>query len=210
MSRHLLRVWLPDRPGSLGELAGSIGDAGGNVEGVEILESGAGRAIDELLVSTEDIGPVVAALARVDGVDVEWVKPAEVGDGGPDLEALEAGARLLAATDVSELAAQLAAVAARLTQASWAVVARLDPAALVVQVGEDVPTAAWLAAFVAGSRYVDENGAGIDDMCWAELGPDDVLALGRQGHQFRTRELRRVHALAAMASFRLAQLRAHA
>ncbi len=210
MIRHLLRVWLPDRPGSLGELAGAIGNAGGNVEGVEILESGAGRAIDELLVSTDDIDPVVMALARVDGVDVEWVKPAAVGDGGPDLEALEACAQLLASTDAQALAEELAAVTARLTQATWAVVARLDPAAMVFQLGDDVPTAAWLAAFVAGSRYVDENGAGIDDMCWAELGPDDVLALGRQGHPFRARELRRVHALAAVATIRLAQLRAHA
>lgn len=210
MPRHLLRVWLPDRPGSLGVLATAIGDAGGNVEGVEILESGIGRAIDELLVAADDIDAVVVALSSLDGFDVEWVKVADIGDGGPELEALEAGVTFMAATTPDELAIVLVNTAFRLMQATWAVVADLDQARVVAEQGTDAPTLAWLSAFVAGSRHVDGNGAGagIDDLCWADLGPSLVLALGRQGHPFRARELRRVQALGGLAAFRLGQLQA--
>ena len=54
----LLRVWVPDRPGALGAVASRVGAVGGDVIGIDILERGAGRAIDELwveLTSTDQI-----------------------------------------------------------------------------------------------------------------------------------------------------------
>ena len=48
--RYLVRVWLPDRPGALGQVASRIGAAKGDVVGIEILERGAGRVIDEIVV----------------------------------------------------------------------------------------------------------------------------------------------------------------
>ena len=45
-----MRVWLPDRPGALGAVASRIGAVRGDLVGVDILERGAGRAIDELVV----------------------------------------------------------------------------------------------------------------------------------------------------------------
>ena len=50
MSTWIVRVWLPDRPGALGQVASRIGAVRGDVVGIDILERGAGRAIDELAV----------------------------------------------------------------------------------------------------------------------------------------------------------------
>jgi len=43
-------VWLPDRPGALGQVASRIGAVRGDVLGIEVLESGAGSVIDELII----------------------------------------------------------------------------------------------------------------------------------------------------------------
>ena len=48
---HLLRVALPDVPGSLGRLATAIGLAGGNIEAIEIVEHRAdGVAVDDVFL----------------------------------------------------------------------------------------------------------------------------------------------------------------
>src|SRR5437764_1783624 len=88
----VLRVWLPDRPGALGAVASRIGAVRGDLVGIDILERGAGRAIDELIVelpSRDLVSLLVDEMGQVDGVDVEDVRPA--GDGKPDprVDALE-------------------------------------------------------------------------------------------------------------------------
>ena len=50
MALFVLRIWLEDRPGALGAVASRIGAVKGDLVGIEILERGGGRAIDELLV----------------------------------------------------------------------------------------------------------------------------------------------------------------
>ena len=50
MATYVVRVWVPDRPGALGAVASRVGAVRGDLVGVEILERGAGRAIDELVV----------------------------------------------------------------------------------------------------------------------------------------------------------------
>ena len=48
---YLLRVALPDVPGSLGRLASAIGAAGGNIDAIEIVErTSDGRAIDDVIL----------------------------------------------------------------------------------------------------------------------------------------------------------------
>ena len=54
MPSYVVRVWLPDRPGALGQVASRIGAVRGDVVGIDILERGAGRAIDELAVALPD------------------------------------------------------------------------------------------------------------------------------------------------------------
>lgn len=55
MTRYVVvRVWLADRPGSLGQLASKIGAVGGDLVGIDILERDGARAVDELTVELPD------------------------------------------------------------------------------------------------------------------------------------------------------------
>src|SRR5439155_291311 len=54
MGVFVMRVWLPDRPGALGAVASRIGAVRGDLVGIDILERGAGRAIDELVIELPD------------------------------------------------------------------------------------------------------------------------------------------------------------
>ena len=54
METYVVRMWLPDRPGALGQVASRIGAVRGEIVGIDILERGAGRAIDELVVELPD------------------------------------------------------------------------------------------------------------------------------------------------------------
>ncbi len=47
---YLLRVQLPDRPGSLGSLAVALGSVGADILSLDVVERGAGYAIDDLVV----------------------------------------------------------------------------------------------------------------------------------------------------------------
>ena len=89
MHTVVVRVWLPDRPGALGQVASRIGAVRGDVLGIEILESGGGSAVDELVVALPDeqlVDLLVAEVSAVDGVAVEDVRPIEGdrADAGPD------------------------------------------------------------------------------------------------------------------------------
>ena len=91
---HLLRVALPDVPGSLGRVATAIGLAGGNIEAIEIVEHRAdGVAVDDVFLSmTDGVMPdsVVSACTQLDGVEVIWIQ--RYGAGGGlflDLELVE-------------------------------------------------------------------------------------------------------------------------
>jgi len=46
----LLRVILPDKPGSLGAVATALGNAGADILGVDVVERADGHAIDDLAV----------------------------------------------------------------------------------------------------------------------------------------------------------------
>jgi len=92
---YLLRVELPDVPGSLGAVAAAIGEAGGDIEAIEIVEHRAdGTAVDDVLLETAPgVMPdsLVSACNKLDGVQVLWVS--RYGAGGNlflDLEAVEA------------------------------------------------------------------------------------------------------------------------
>ena len=92
---YLLRVELPDVPGSLGRVASAIGEAGGDIEAIEIVEHRRdGTAVDDVLLETAPgVMPdsLVSACNQLDGVRVLWVS--RYGAGGNlflDLEAVEA------------------------------------------------------------------------------------------------------------------------
>src|SRR6478752_10103876 len=91
----LLRVELPDVPGSLGRVATAIGMAGGDIEAIEIVEKrhDDGTAVDDVLLETAPNAmpdSIVSACNALDGVQVVWIsRYAAGGNLFLDLEAVE-------------------------------------------------------------------------------------------------------------------------
>lgn len=210
METYIVRVWLPDRPGALGQVASRIGAVRAEIVGIDILERGAGRAIDELAIDLPDASLVellVSEIRAVDGVDVEEIRPVDGTNHDPRADALEVAAIIVGATDRSDVLDGVVTHGRRLLGGSWAAVARIDDGDLLAVDGE-APPSAWIAAFVAGSRS-SEVGAlladrGPGDVVWAPL-PASGLALvvGRIGSGFRARERRQASAVARIADTRL-------
>lgn len=198
-------MWLPDRPGALGAVASRIGAVRGDVVGIDILERGAGRAIDELVVELPDPGLVallVSEIDQVDGVDVEDVRPAPEHLHDPRLDALETAAALVAAASPSALLDVLVARARLDFETEWSAIVDVDDRLLRASDGAPPPPA-WLIAFVGGSRSsaaVTAGECGPDDIAWAGLAAGRLaLVLGRCGRPFRARERRQLAAVARIA-----------
>lgn len=212
METFVVRMWLPDRPGALGQVASRIGAVRGEIVGIDILERGAGRAIDELVVDLPDASLkdlLVQEIQQVDGVDVEEVRPVADALHDPRLDALETVAILVGATDRAELVEAVVLHARRSVGAEWSAVVALDDGTVLAEQGP-VPAAAWLVAFVEGSRSsarVAAGEAGPDDVVWSPL-PAAGLALvvGRGGVAYRARERRQVAALARIVDTRLREI----
>lgn len=226
MPSYVIRVWLPDRPGALGAVASRIGAVGGDVVGIDILERGAGKAIDELVVdlpepgeAAADLGPVngeadlvalmVAEMQQVDGVSVEEVRPLADSLRDPRLDALETAAILVGASSPEEALEELCSHAVRTIGAEWGVIVGLEGEIEVTRDG-DPPDLAWVLAFVAGSQTaarVAGHASGPEDVVWAPL-PSAGLALviGRKGTAFRARERRQAAALARIVDTRFREL----
>ncbi|MDQ4133922.1 MAG: hypothetical protein M3179_12130, partial [Actinomycetota bacterium] len=171
METFIVRVWLPDRPGALGAVASRIGAVRGDVVGVDILERGGGRAIDELVVQLPDsslVSLLSTEIAQVDGVDVEDVRPAPSRLHESGLDALETAGVLVASPTVEALLQALTAHARDNFESEWATVVDLHEPRLLATEG-DPPEPAWLAAFVTGSQSSALVAAG-------ECGPDDVAS----------------------------------
>jgi hypothetical protein len=212
VASFVVRVWLPDRPGALGAVASRIGAVRGDLTGIDILERGAGRAIDELIVSLPSadlVDLLLLELRQVDGVDVEDIRP--VADAVPDsrLDALETAALLVEQATVGALLDTLVGHACHDLEASWAAVVDLEGPALLASMGA-APLATWLGAFVTGSLASMElagESAGPDDVAWAPFPHADLaLVIGRQGRPFRARERRQLAALTRIADWRWAEL----
>jgi hypothetical protein len=209
---YVVRVWIPDRPGALGAVASRIGAVRGDVVGIDILERGADRAIDELTVELPDetlVELLVNEIKAVDGVSVEDIRA--VGDGvrDPRLDALEAAATLVEAKTVDDLLGLLTRHAVRGFAADWAAV--LDDVEPVLRASEGPsPEAPWLLAFVQGSstsEAVASGRSGPDELAWAALPAAQLhLVLGRGGVQLRAVERRQVAALARIADSRWSEV----
>src|SRR3546814_15235028 len=91
METFVVRVWLPDRPGALGQVASRIGAVRGEIAGMDILERGGGRAIDELVADLPDAshqGLLASEISPVDGVHVQEIRPVAVALHDPRLAPL--------------------------------------------------------------------------------------------------------------------------
>jgi hypothetical protein len=212
MESYILRVWLPDRPGALGAVASRIGAVKGDVVGIEILETGSGQAVDELVVQLPDatlVDLLVTEVRQVDGVQVEEVRSA--GPEGHDLrrETLETAAQLVEAADREGLLAVARDQAPRSLSASWVAVVDLDGRAALVA-GDGAPGQDWLVAFVHGARSAASlGGADVEssDVIWTSVG-DVGLAIvaGRDRIAWRERERRQLDALARIVGRRWREL----
>jgi hypothetical protein len=210
MPTYVVRVWVPDRPGALGQVASRVGGLHGDVVGIEILERGGGRAIDELVVTLPEAGLVdllVAEMGQVDGVDVEDVRAVEPGPVDRQLAALDSAARIVEARSREELLDLLCANCMADFESDWAVALDLAHTLAVASHGQP-PEAAWLAAFLAGSRHLGDHGGekvGPDDLAWVELERSMLaVAVGRRNRPYRYRERRQLAALGRIADAALA------
>ncbi|KQV63256.1 amino acid-binding protein [Nocardioides sp. Root122] len=194
---YLMRVELPDVPGSLGRVAGAIGEAGGDIDAIEIVEKRDGFAVDDVLL---EMAPgtmpdsVVSACSVLDGVTVLWInRYAAGGNLFLDLEVVEALTedpstardRLV---DLLPIAFRVDwAARVRSTSDGFEVVHRTD-AAPDEFVARDVPVPVRLPG---DDTYVE---------CAAPFGDDDVVLMGRRGGpEFLDSELARLQHLLGLA-----------
>lgn len=213
METYIVRMWLPDRPGALGQVASRIGAARGEIIGIDILERGGGRAIDELVVQLPDgalTDLLVHEVEQVDGVDVEEVRPVADALHDPRLDALETAAILVGSSDGDDLLEAVVTHAKRVVGGEWAAVVLIDDGEILAEIGS-LPTTPWLLAFLSGSQESARlvNGeSSADDIVWSPMPSTGLaLVLGRDGTAYRARERRQLSAIARIADTRLGELR---
>ena len=202
MPTYVIRVWLPDRPGALGAVATRVGAVRADVIGIDIIERGAGRAVDELVIDLPDgelVDLLLAEIGQVEGVDVENIRPLDGPPPDPAVLALQIASEIRRADSTVDSLQAVVSGAQRLVGADWA--ALVDPGGgrLVVSSGENVPPEGWLCAFVLGAT-AQGAGADLKELAVANL-PDSGLALvvNRSHLPLRGREQAVLEAVAALA-----------
>jgi hypothetical protein len=193
---YLLRVSLPDVPGSLGRLASAIGEAGGDIEAIEIVEKRYdGTAVDDVFLEMVDgtmPDGIVSACTQLDGVEVLWInRYAAGGNVFLDLEAVE---------DLTEHPGRardrLVDLLPVVFRSDWA--ARVDRAGGVRRSTEAAPDGlAWLE-LDAPTVLPEQPDGDLTAAC--RLGDDSVVLIGRRGGPaFLASELARLEHLARLA-----------
>lgn len=209
----LIRVLLPDSPGSLGAVATALGKVGADILSVDVVERGTGVAVDDMVV---ELPPgrlpdaLITAAESVDGVIVDAVRPyAGVLDTHRELELVEnIAAEPRAGLDI------LAEGVPRIIRSGWALVVRTgDDAPVRLAESSAAPEAPitdlpWLP--LARATVLDADEPWIPPT-WRELGtelaatplgkPDRALLVGRPGGpMFRAAEVARLAHLAGIVA----------
>jgi hypothetical protein len=198
----LLRVALPDVPGSLGRVATAIGEAGGDIEAIEIVEHGADAvAVDDVLLETAPgVMPdsIVSACNRLEGVEVLWIsRYAAGGNLFLDLEVVEA-----LTTDPARALDRLVDLMPVTFRVDWAARVRQDgDAGKVVRATEAAPRGVDWVGLARAGRLPDDPADEVTLRCGAPLGTDDVVVLGRRGGpEFLDSEVARLGHLVSLAA----------
>jgi hypothetical protein len=197
----VIRVWLPDRPGALGSVASRVGAVKADVIGIDIIERGAGRAIDELVIDLPDgdlVDLLLAEIAQVEGVDVENIRPLAGPPPDPAVTALQVAQAVHGAGpgDDSQQAVVDGAIA--LLGADWAALVDTKGSKVIAAAGADLPAEGWLVAFVQGATT---EGAPVDlqELAVAPLSSEGTaLVVGRGHSPLRGREQQVLEGLAAL------------
>ena len=187
----LLRVELPNVPGSLGRLASAIGAAGGDIEAIEIVEKRAdGTDVDDVLLDMVDGAmpdSVVSACNAVDGVRVLWISRYLAGGNlFLDLEVVEAMTE-----DPESALDRLVDLLPVAFRAEWA--ARLVNGASA-RATEGAPPSVHLEPGQALQTLGD------DLVAVAPVGHEEVTVIGRRGGpEYLDSELARLQHLVGLA-----------
>ena len=201
MAAFFLRVWLPDRPGALGLVASRVGAVRGDVVGIEIIERGAGRAVDELHIDLPDetlVELLVNEIHEIDGADVEDVRPAAHDHEDLAVGALAVAGELARTEDGATRLDVLVKGALRLLHADWAAVVDPGRERVLGGAGREVPNDAWLVGFVNGAT--PEGLDTLDEFAVAELAGSGLSLVVCRGHlPLRGRERQLVDGLSALA-----------
>jgi hypothetical protein len=192
----LMRVELPDVPGSLGRVAGAIGEAGGDIEAIEIVEKRDGFAVDDVLL---EMAPgtmpdsVVSACSVLDGVSVLWInRYAAGGNLFLDLEVVEA-----LTEDPSTARDRLIDMLPIAFRVDWAARIRPDGDGMrVVTATDAAPSEFHLDAIDVPTRLPGDE---VYVECAAPFGEDLVLMGRRGGPEFLDSELARLEHLLGLA-----------
>jgi hypothetical protein len=195
---YLLRVELPDVPGSLGRLASSIGEAGGDIEAIEIVEKNhQGTAVDDVLLEVSHGAmpdSIVSACNALEGVRVIWIsRYAAGGNLFLDLEAVE---DMTESPD--EALDRLVEVLPLTFRADWAIrVHRVHGAGLGTDgAPQDLP-------FVDIERAARLDVEGDEDNLYAgaRIDGNEIIVIGRRGGpEFLDSELARLGHLVGLAA----------
>lgn len=204
---YLLRVELPDVPGSLGRVATAIGMAGGDIEAIEIVEKRNGAAVDDVLleIATGTMpDSIVSACNALDGVEVIWIsRYAAGGNLVLDLEAVE---ELTAEPEVA--LDRLIDLLPATFRADWAArVSKNDGVSHATHAAPD--ELEWLAIDRAAHLESDDENA---VLIGARLNKTECVLIGRRGGpEFLDSEVARLGHLAglAMSISRTAKQSAH-
>jgi hypothetical protein len=212
MDTYLLRLVLPDQPGSLGTVATAIGAVGGDISSVSVVEKGLDYAVDDFVVSFDShlLADVTAAAQSLAGVRIEVLRPIVEDDYLPhELDLVD---RLVdAGTEALSLVTHLST---QLFRASWALVLISSDGGVVTRnATPGSPVMVWtslpffpLAAPVSfepdaewlPEKWRDEQTA----LAAAPVGDGNTaLLVGRKGGpHFRTTEMERLGHLAHVAA----------
>lgn len=209
---YLLRVRLPDRPGSLGALALALGAVGADILSLDVVERGEDFAIDDLIVDVEPgklPDTLLTAAEALDGVSVDSIRPyTGMLDTHRELELID---QLAAVKD--DRIQILVDGAPRVLRAGWATVLGVSAHGVFRVAGSagapetQLNGVPWMpldkpVALDHDADWVPAVWRDMDTMlAAAPLGaPDRVLLLGRPGGpEFRASEIARIGYFAGIA-----------
>ena len=193
----LLRVELPDVPGSLGRLATAIGESGGDIEAIEIVEKGDGTAIDDVLLEMHGGAmpdSIVSACNALDGFTVMWIsRYAAGGNLFLDLEVVEE-----LTGEPSEALDRVVDLLPVAFRADWAM--RIHRSKGVVRATDAAPDAMPFVEIERATRLV-VDGDEVNLYAGARIDGNDVVVIGRRGGpEFVDSELARLGHLVSLAT----------
>ena len=195
----LLRVELPDVPGSLGRLATAIGEAGGDIEAIEIVEKRfeSQTAVDDVLLEMHGSAmpdSIVSACNAIEGVSVIWInRYAAGGNLFLDLEAVEE-----LTSDPEKALDRVVELLPDVFRADWA--ARVHRLHGVGQHTSGAPTELAFVELEAASR-LEVDGDDVNLYAGARIDGNEMFVIGRRGGpEFVDSELARLGHLVSLAA----------